>query len=244
MRIALGAAFAATALLAAGAGQAATIALVNGDFNDAYAASFEGSRFAGHERGLPGWSGGSSTAQWNPTAANFADHASRGVVGWSSGSTMSAERGADKLTQVVDGVTLQANTRYTLSVDVGNEFANPDGAFGYSIALIGGDFGLGSVILENVFGSTDMFGDTIAAGEFGRVQLVFETGATGDWLGKAFGISLMGTGKGAAFDNLTLDASPLEVAGVPEPATWAMMILGFGATGAMIRGRRRSVFAA
>ncbi|PZQ64768.1 MAG: hypothetical protein DI570_04255 [Phenylobacterium zucineum] len=157
---------------------------------------------------------------------------------------MSAERGADKLTQVIGGVTLQANTRYTLTVDVGNEFANPNGAFGYSIALIGGDFSGGSAILENLAGSTDMFGNAITAGQFGKVQLVFETGATGDWLGKAFGISLMGTGKGAAFDNLTLDASPLQVAGVPEPATWAMMILGFGATGAMIRGRRRSVLAA
>jgi PEP-CTERM motif len=29
--------------------------------------------------------------------------------------------------------------------------------------------------------------------------------------------------------------------GVPEPATWAMMTLGFGGVGAMIRGRRRTV---
>lgn len=31
----------------------------------------------------------------------------------------------------------------------------------------------------------------------------------------------------------------LPVAYVPEPATWAMMLLGFGATGAMVRTRRR-----
>lgn len=29
--------------------------------------------------------------------------------------------------------------------------------------------------------------------------------------------------------------------GVPEPATWALMILGFGAVGAALRGRRRSI---
>ncbi|PZQ58473.1 MAG: hypothetical protein DI570_17805 [Phenylobacterium zucineum] len=29
--------------------------------------------------------------------------------------------------------------------------------------------------------------------------------------------------------------------GVPEPATWAMMILGFGATGAMVRRRRAAL---
>jgi hypothetical protein len=30
-------------------------------------------------------------------------------------------------------------------------------------------------------------------------------------------------------------------AGVPEPATWAMMIIGFGAAGAMVRNRRKLV---
>jgi hypothetical protein len=29
--------------------------------------------------------------------------------------------------------------------------------------------------------------------------------------------------------------------GVPEPATWALMILGFGGAGAMLRGRRRAL---
>jgi hypothetical protein len=39
------------------------------------------------------------------------------------------------------------------------------------------------------------------------------------------------TQQGNILDDITL-------ANVPEPATWAMMILGFGATGAMIRRRR------
>lgn len=33
----------------------------------------------------------------------------------------------------------------------------------------------------------------------------------------------------------------VENTAVPEPATWALMILGFGATGAALRGRRRAV---
>ena len=41
-------------------------------------------------------------------------------------------------------------------------------------------------------------------------------------------------------DNLTIDDRV--TAGVPEPATWAMMILGFGAVGATLR-RRRLAFA-
>jgi hypothetical protein len=32
--------------------------------------------------------------------------------------------------------------------------------------------------------------------------------------------------------------------GVPEPATWAMMVLGFGAVGSMVRGQRRRSLAA
>ncbi len=46
---------------------------------------------------------------------------------------------------------------------------------------------------------------------------------------------------------LTLDATRtagVQVpAGVPEPATWSMMILGFGAIGSAIRSRRRSALA-
>ena len=34
------------------------------------------------------------------------------------------------------------------------------------------------------------------------------------------------------------------VIGVPEPATWAMMIIGFGAVGMMVRSRRRLALAA
>lgn len=36
----------------------------------------------------------------------------------------------------------------------------------------------------------------------------------------------------------------LNIASVPEPASWALMILGFGATGAMLRSRRRPALAA
>ena len=43
-------------------------------------------------------------------------------------------------------------------------------------------------------------------------------------------------------DNFTLAGS---LSAVPEPATWAMMIIGFGAVGSVVRtSRRRNVFAA
>jgi hypothetical protein len=41
----------------------------------------------------------------------------------------------------------------------------------------------------------------------------------------------------AALDGVSLTA-------VPEPATWAMMLIGFGGLGAMIRRRNRAAMAA
>ena len=49
-----------------------------------------------------------------------------------------------------------------------------------------------------------------------------------------------------AFDVLNVDSAILVPPGaVPEPATWAMMIIGFGAVGSMVRtSRRRNAFVA
>lgn len=47
-----------------------------------------------------------------------------------------------------------------------------------------------------------------------------------------------GTGQRSLIDNFTFSA-----AGVPEPATWAMMIFGMGAVGASMRRRRASKIA-
>lgn len=45
-------------------------------------------------------------------------------------------------------------------------------------------------------------------------------------------------------DDLGLDSVSVIGTGVPEPATWAMMLIGFGALGATMRTRRRTVAAA
>jgi hypothetical protein len=44
-------------------------------------------------------------------------------------------------------------------------------------------------------------------------------------------------------DNLQGTADLAGVGGVPEPATWAMMLIGFGGLGAVLRRRRSLVFA-
>ena len=54
-------------------------------------------------------------------------------------------------------------------------------------------------------------------------------------------IEFVPNGYDFGMDNLTFEIG----AAVPEPATWAMMIIGFGAVGSMVRtSRRRNAFAA
>ncbi len=55
-------------------------------------------------------------------------------------------------------------------------------------------------------------------------------------------VAIAGNNQGSQFQIRTFTPTP----GVPEPATWAMMLLGFGATGAALRSssRRRKTVAA
>jgi hypothetical protein len=65
-------------------------------------------------------------------------------------------------------------------------------------------------------------------------------GFTGPHVLSGFGISsieFVRNGGDFGIDNLTFDYSV--AAAVPEPATWAMMIVGFGAVGSMVRTSRR-----
>jgi len=50
-------------------------------------------------------------------------------------------------------------------------------------------------------------------------------------------------GFNVGLDNIAFDVRAITTGGVPEPATWAMMILGLGAAGSLIRRRRRALAA-
>jgi hypothetical protein len=86
------------------------------------------------------------------------------------------------------------------------------------------------------------------------VTLVFGPGPVdpGSWVafnpqpdppGDAFGASFLFAGKEDPFAGFTvsIDGTRLSftLAGVPEPASWALMIAGFGLVGATLRSRRR-----
>ena len=54
--------------------------------------------------------------------------------------------------------------------------------------------------------------------------------------GTAYSIDFGGTANQTGFDNITFGS--VTPGGVPEPSTWAMMLLGFGAVGFAMRRRR------
>lgn len=90
-----------------------------------------------------------------------------------------------------------------------------------------------NVTLAGIMGSTGSF-STI--GSSNSLSLLVPSLAAGDYR-----VSFSGNAPangGVATGNLTF-----QPASVPEPATWAMMLVGFGAMGFAARRRRRTVFA-
>ncbi len=122
------------------------------------------------------------------------------------------------ITQTV-GATAVAGRTYTLSTAFGvrNDIANP-----------------GSIRL--LVGANTIFATGIAPTPGNWATYTASYTATLADAGSAISIELVSPGSQGGFDNVALTA-------VPEPASWALMIGGFGLTGAALR-RRRTLAAA
>lgn len=130
--------------------------------------------------------------------------------------------------------SLAANTRYTLMVDVGR--SNFSELADFAAELSGGSFVNFSTLASGTF-------NDLAAGEFRTLTITFDSLEAQDIPLSIRLRTMHNPGQGqtqrvAFFDNVRLDASPIVAGAVPEPATWAMMIVGLGGAGAMLRRRR------
>jgi hypothetical protein len=86
--------------------------------------------------------------------------------------------------------------------------------------------------------STPLFGQTIIGAHFGNNAEADQNNVTAFWL-----FNFTAPTSGITFDNLQGFSNAAlyqtQPGGVPEPGTWAMMLLGFGATGVAMRRRRQ-----
>jgi hypothetical protein len=88
------------------------------------------------------------------------------------------------------------------------------------------------------FGTNNLHLGSVCVGDFDTFSQTVST-AIGSSLTLSFLVSNTGSPNG-----LVVNATEAAVAGVPEPATWATMLLGFGAMGLFIRfGRKRKALA-
>ncbi|MBS0503749.1 MAG: PEPxxWA-CTERM sorting domain-containing protein [Proteobacteria bacterium] len=138
-----------------------------------------------------------------------------------------------------DGVgTYDINATFTAQINGGPEglvyVSGANAGFGVNSILVS-EYGLGSVAAYDA----DANGDPIAASR--RVFLSGLNGAEGaviDPLTGDFIFSTFGGGNSLfVINGFVAPPNP----GVPEPATWAMLIAGFGMAGASVRLRVRKV---
>jgi hypothetical protein len=128
-----------------------------------------------------------------------------------------------------------------VSMEFGNDdafFTNPGDRAVLTVYLGAALVGQTFVVMNR----NDIMDQTIGFnfGPFDNFTFAFTNAAGNPFTGG----SGQATGLIETIDNITFDVAERDPGpGVPEPATWAMMILGFGGVGAVLRRRRTLAFA-
>jgi hypothetical protein len=164
---------------------------------------------------IPGWTiSGALAGSFEPSSYYF-------NLPLPNGSILAFTNGGS-ISQTLFGISLQPDSTYTLSVDVGHRL---DGDIAnYSISL-----DAGSSVLCTTSGSNG----SAAPGTFIDAILTCTTGAS---VPSGFlGIVLAGSGVQIDFDNVQLNVVP-----TPEPSASVLMLTGLGAVGLLFAGSRRN----
>src|SRR5438445_5228639 len=163
---------------------------------------------------IPGWSNTGSTGSFQPSSAYFSLPLPDGnILGFSNGGSIS---------QTLTGISLLANSTYTLAVDVGRRFDVV--AANYSLSLYDG-----STVLCTTGSVSNA---SIAAGSFIDATLSCTTGAAPSGF---LGIVLTVDGRQIDFDNVRLD-----VVSTPEPSVLVLMLTTLGVVGLLFARSRRN----
>lgn len=130
---------------------------------------------------------------------------------------------------------------------VTNLFFLEGGAATMNVAA-GFDTGFSFYYAANVAGSITVYDGLNASGNILATLLLPTTpNAYYEWFpigvafdGIAHSVDFGGAANFITFDNITLGATVPGNPGVPEPASWAMMVFGFGLSGGALRSRRKA----
>ncbi len=128
-----------------------------------------------------------------------------------------------------------------INLQVESEIRAPlNAALGYGAvtAMSSNIFAL-SDSFQNSFTKTSVFSDAGAMDAFLSTSAPLTIYRTADVLGHFGHVVRASAGAYAAYQTvITYDYDPADTAPAPEPATWALMIAGFGLTGVTLRRRR------
>ena len=221
---------AALAVIAAAGSAAGANLLVNGDFEDGLTPDQYGSGSGAYSRGIPtGWSAVSGF----DVVDNIENGYSQGppVLQLAQSGThfldMNGAGSSGAIAQTIGGLSI--GSFLDLSFWIVKWATNSaSGAVGYQFldGTTNADLGHGNFAVGSEWGLQSVSSSALTSTS---VRLVM-SGAT------AFQA-------GPGLDNLTLTARGGGGGDVPEPATWGLLIMGFGGIGAMLRRRREVALA-
>ncbi|MES3029084.1 MAG: PEPxxWA-CTERM sorting domain-containing protein [Pseudomonadota bacterium] len=164
------------------------------------------------------------------------------IAGVFAGALVLAASSAATAATYLDGITLQGLTIGAAKYDVTFTNAAFDGTLTFNTRQ-GAQDALAAILAsaqyQAIVPQPGLRGIMVAQGFNAGVFYVDVAGGSVGQTGYGMGYNFPWSAQGYTLATFALSSA------VPEPATWAMMIIGFGAVGSMVRAsRRRNAFSA